>query len=150
METLALQQSAHITGEYGIVLYHDYPSHRSASFLAKSTISLPCASTASTAAFTSLSDIFPLWIVSYNTANGCSAFISIHELLRWCIQLSNTSMSPASAALRTSSMSDCVVAASFSNVRRLSPKASRGDRFILLVCFGLIHFFVTASSSSME
>ena len=81
-ETFAFQQTAHKVGIYDIVLHYDYSAHRSASFLAKSMIRLPCANTASTAMFNSSSVMLSLWIASYNGTKGRSAFISIHELLR--------------------------------------------------------------------
>ena len=80
--SLAFQQAAYKVGIDDVVLHYDYSAHRSASFLAESTISPPCASTAFTADCTFSSGTFHLWIASYNAANGCSAFISIHELLR--------------------------------------------------------------------
>ena len=80
--SLAFQQAAYKVGIDDVVLHYDYPSHLSASFLAVSTMMTPCSSTPFTADCISSSDMFSLWMASYNTANGCAAFISIHELLR--------------------------------------------------------------------
>ena len=57
-----------------------------------------------------------------------------YELLRWCTHPSIAFISLASA-LCTSFMSACVVAASFSSVCRLLPKASSGERSMWLTCF---------------
>lgn len=115
-----------------------------------SIISSPCASTASTAASSLFCGTAFSCIRAYNSCNGLSAFISIHELRMWCIQPSNASMSFLSAALRISSISFPVSLASLSSVRRLSPKASSGERVIRpLLSFGR-HLSATANISSME
>lgn len=124
----------HTKSEYMGGLNDDYSAHRSASFLAKATISRPCVNTTFTADCISLSAMASLWTASYNIANGYSAFINIHELLRWCTHPSIAFISLASA-LCTSFMSACVVAASFSSVCRLLPKASSGERSMWLTCF---------------
>ena len=74
-----LVTAAYEVGIYGVVFNDDYSAHRSASFLAKSTISRSCASTAFAADCIFLSDMSSLWTVSYSTANGCSAFININD-----------------------------------------------------------------------
>ena len=80
--SFVFQQPAYIVGIDDVVLNDDYSAHRSASFLAKSTISLPCANAAPTATLNSSSDMLSLWMASDSTFSGCSAFISIHELLK--------------------------------------------------------------------
>ena len=134
LELLAFQQVAYKVGIYEGVLNDDYSAHRSASFLAKATISRPCVNTTFTTDCISLSAMASLWTASYNIANGYSAFINIHEFLRWCTHPSIAFISLASA-LCTSFMSVCVVAASFSSVCRLLPKASSGERSMWLTCF---------------